>query len=66
MKKVKKTANELLNLYMSSGGSKASYDDVALAVEAERNDRLKAEYGRIIGNLLIGLKKVNNLLDQVE
>ena len=40
-----KSPQEVLNLYMTSGGTKASYEDVIIAVHEEKMTKLKKKTG---------------------
>ena len=58
------TASQALNLYMNSGGTKATYEDVMVAVDWEKIDTLKAQY-RVFKPLVSPIYKFCKFLDSI-
>lgn len=54
---------KVLNLYISSGGTEATYDDVVNAQKEFNKHQLIQKYGKIIGNIIYYFKEINKFLD---
>ena len=58
------TASQVLSLYMNSGGTKATYEDVMVAVDREKINKLKAQYG-LFKPLVSPIYKFCKFLDSI-